>query len=99
MLEPMLATLYKFVLLQTETRRSTFGLVRGTIDHGFSRSGDVDVDSKFAFPVASTVGLEDEVVACCCSQEIEAFFCPRLVSPLSVHWRRKLSVSLLAAVD
>ena len=32
------------------------------------------------FPVASTVGLEDEVVACCCSQGIEAFFCPWLGS-------------------
>ena len=53
------------------------------------------MDSKFAFPVASTVGVEDEVIACCCSQEIEAFFCPWLGSPLSVHWRCKLSVSLL----
>ena len=57
------------------------------------------MDGKFAFPAASTVGLEDEVVACCCSREIRAFFCPWSGSPLSVHWRRKLSVSLLAAID
>ena len=56
------------------------------------------MEGKFAFPVASTVCLEDEVVACCCSQEIKAFFCPWLGSPLSLHWYRKLSVSLLAAV-
>ena len=41
------------------------------------------------------VGLEDELVACCCSGETKAFFGPWLGSPLSVHWRRKLSVSLL----
>ena len=66
-------------------------------DCGLSRKANVDVEGKFSFPAASTVGLEleDEVVACCCSRETKAFFCPWLGSPLSVHWRRKLSVSLL----
>ena len=56
------------------------------------------MDGKFAFRAASTVGLEDEVFACSYSRDIKAFFCPRLASPLSVHWHRKLSVSLLDAV-
>ena len=52
------------------------------------------MDGKFAFPAASTVGLKDEVVPCCSSRGIKAFFCPLLGNPFSVHWRRKLSVSL-----
>ena len=29
------------------------------------------MDGKFAFPAASNVGLEDEVIACCCSRDIK----------------------------
>ena len=59
-----------------------------------SRKANVDLEGKFSFPAASTVGLEDEVVACCCSRETKALFGPWLGSPLSVYWR-----ITIAAVD